>query len=76
MKYTPVEMACKTRMGSIESGVESGLPLYVSTDARADIRMRSSIHDPAHVGDPGGLWILYKPHRAIMDHSQAKQCND
>lgn len=41
-------------------------PLVISEGARADIRVRSQTHDPVHIGDPGGLWILYKPQGVLL----------
>lgn len=41
--------------------LESLEPLVVNEGARADIRLRSEVHDPVYIGDAGALWLVYKP---------------
>jgi hypothetical protein len=48
------------------------VPMSVSTDAWADIRMRTQDHNEALVGDPGAFWMLHAPPAGALLH--ATQC--
>eukprot|EP00892_Ulva_mutabilis_P012121 jgi/Ulvmu1/9281/UM050_0030.1 len=64
-------------VGSSDSQkMDSMGPLMVSAGARADIRVRSPVHNPVYIGDAGALWMLYEPQENEFNSSITNALED